>query len=129
MAHPDLEHAVAFGCVKVLDAFEQRGVSPGADLGVTELAGVARLDLAAELLGHGLHAVADAQNRQAQLIHGVGCLVVHLVDAGMAARKDHTLQQTIGREVADPVTADVAGMDLAVHMRLAHATCDQLGDL
>jgi hypothetical protein len=55
------------GVVKVLDAFEQRGVAAGADLGVTELAGVTRLDLAAELLGHGLHAVADAQHRQAQL--------------------------------------------------------------
>jgi hypothetical protein len=115
---------------EVCDAFEQRGVAPGAHLGVTELAGVTRLDLAAQLLGHGLHAVADAQHRQAQLVHGIGCLVVHLVDAGVAARKDHTLEQAIGlAKSRTQSSADVAGMHLAVHMGLAHAAGNELGDL
>ena len=39
------------------------------DLGVAELARVGGLGLAAELRGHGLHAVADAEHRQARVEH------------------------------------------------------------
>ncbi len=129
VAHPHLEHAVAFGGGEVLDAFEQRGVAVSAHLGVAKLAAVAAFNLAAQLVGHGLHAVADAQHRDAQLEHGVRRLVVHFVDAGVTARQDHALEPAVGGKFAHPVAAHVAGVHLAVHMRLAHAARDELGDL
>ncbi len=69
VAHPDLEHAVAFRRAQVLDVFQQPGVAARPDFGVAELAHASRLDPAAELLGHGLHPVADAQHRHAQVEH------------------------------------------------------------
>jgi len=87
VAHPDLEHAVALGGVEIGNVFEQWGVAMGADFGVAKLARVAALDLATELLGHGLHAVANAQHGHTQGEDGcggaVGALLVH---AGVAAR-------------------------------------------
>ena len=98
--------------------------------GVAELALVAAFDLAAELERHRLHAVADAQHRHAQLEHGLRRLVRGLlVHAGVAARQDHALQAPVGGVLADAGVADVAGMDLAVDVRLAHAAGDQLRDL
>ena len=48
-----------------------------------EFTHLAVLDLAAQLFGHGLHAVADAQHGHAQLKHGVRSAVIDLVHAGM----------------------------------------------
>ena len=69
VAHPDLEHAVAFGRREVLDAVEQPRVAVRPHLGVAELAVRARLDLAAELHRHREHAVADAEHRHAEIPH------------------------------------------------------------
>ncbi len=67
VAHPHLEHAVAFGaCVKSSMPSQQLGVAVRAHLGVAELAVRAGLDLAALLHRHREHAVADAQHRHAQ---------------------------------------------------------------
>ena len=45
-------------------------MATGADFGVAKLAGVAgTFDFSAELLGHGLHAVANAQYRHPQIEH------------------------------------------------------------
>ena len=70
------EHAVAFLGAEVLNAFEKLGVTVGADFGVAELTLRAAFDAAAELLGHRLHAVADAENRNAGFEHGLAGLVV-----------------------------------------------------
>lgn len=91
---------MAFRRGEVLDALEQFGVAMGAHFGVAEFAGVRAFDLAAQLGGHGLHAVADAQHGNAQLEHGVGGAVVHFVDAGVAAGQDHALQAAVGGEFA-----------------------------
>ena len=58
MAHPDL-----LAVARLPHAVEQGRARLDLDLGAAELAMVARLDLAAELLRHGLLAVADAQHR------------------------------------------------------------------
>ncbi|MPM92021.1 hypothetical protein SDC9_139155 [bioreactor metagenome] len=129
VAHPDLEHAVAFGCAEVFDAFEQLGVAMRAHFGVTELAGVGAFDLAAQLCGHGLHAVADAEHGDAQLEHGVRRAVVHFVDAGVATRQDHALELAVGGELAHPFAGHVAGVHFAVHMGFTHSAGDQLSDL
>ncbi len=51
--------------------FEQRGMAAGAHFGIAEFAHLAVFHLAAQLRRHGLHAVADAQHRHAQLEHGL----------------------------------------------------------
>ncbi len=60
MAHPD-----RIATALLPDALEQRRRRDDLDIGAAELRGVTALDLAAELLGHGLLAIADAQDRQA----------------------------------------------------------------
>jgi len=126
VTHPDLEHAVAFRRAEVLDALEQPGVAVRAHLGVAELAVLAALDAPAELLGHGLHAVADAQHRHAELEHRLRRPVGgFLPGRHVAAGQDDAL----GRELAHEGVGDVAGMDFAVDVRLAHPARDQLGDL
>ena len=79
---------------------------------------------AAELMGHELHAVADAQNRHPEpvdgrieprrpgAVHGIG-----------AARQDQTPC------AAQPVDRRVERHELAVHVELPHTTGDQLGVL
>ena len=58
-----------------------------------------------------------------------GGTVVDLVDAGVRARQDDALQLAIGCVLADPIAADIAGVNLAIHMRLTHAAGNQLSDL
>ena len=127
VAHPDVEQAVAFGIGLVLQAVEQPGVAARPHPRRAELAVVAPLDRAAELRRHGLHAVADAEHRHAGLPHRLrrAQLVAVVVGAGMAARQHDALR----REAADEVVGDVVRMDLAVDLRLAHASGDELRDL
>ena len=129
VAHPHLQHAVAFGGVEVLDAVQQPGVAAGADFGVAEFPGVAAFHLSAQLHGHGLHAITDAQHGHAQLEDGVRGAVIHFIDAGMAAGEDDALELAVGGVLPDPVAADVAGMDFAVDVGFADAPRDELGDL
>src|SRR4029077_12195280 len=81
---------------------------------------------AAELLRHGLHAVADAQYRHAEFKHGLRrarrILIGHRF--GTTGEDDAT-----GAEGAHLGLGDVPGVDLAVHPELAHAARDQLGVL
>ena len=101
-----------------------------AHFGVTELTGRAALYLAAELLRHGLHAVANAQYRNAQVKHGLRCPVcTFFVHAGMATGEDNALEHAVFGVVADPFIAHVAGMHFTKNMRLAHSSGDELGDL
>ena len=126
VAHPDLEHAVAFVGREVLERLEQARVAARPHLGVAELAVRRRLDLAAELHRHREHAVADAEHRHAELEHRLRrAQLVLFVGRGVAARQDDPLR----RELAHELVADVVRMDLAEDVRLAHAPGDQLRDL
>ncbi len=129
MTHPDLEHAVALGGGKVLDPLEKLGVAVGTNFGVAEFACGTGLNLAAQLIGHGLHAVADPQYWHAELKHRLGRLVVNLVDAGMRARQDDAFELPIGGEFTHPVAAHIAWVHLAKHVGFTHAAGDQLRDL
>jgi hypothetical protein len=126
VAHPDFEQAVALGIGPVLDAVEQFRMPAGAHLGVTEFALVAAFDLTAELRRHGLHAVADAEHRHAQLEHDVGRLpFLGFIDRVGASGKDDALRL----EFADELLADIEGMQFAIHLLLAHAAGNELRDL
>ena len=126
MAHPYVEQAVAFVVRAVLDALEQLGMATGANLGVAELALARALDLAAQLLGHGLHAVTDAEHRHAELEHDLrGLPVLRLIDRVRPAGKDDAFRV----EVADELLGDVERMQFAIDLMLAHAAGNQLGNL
>jgi hypothetical protein len=130
VAHPHVQHAVAFWRGEVGDVAQQLGVAARAHGRKAELALVAAFDLAAELVRHGLHAVADAQHRHAQFEHRLRALVGgFFVHAGVAAGKDDALEVAVGGVFAHPFVADVAGMHFGKHMGFAHAAGDQLRDL
>ena len=123
VAHPDIEQAVAFGVHAVFDALQQSGVTAGADLCIAELVHRARLDATAQLRGHGLHAVADAEHRHTQRPDGLGCGGRALLRDGLgAAREDDALRI----EGPHRLIACVPGVDLAVDAELAHAARDEL---
>ncbi|MDT4821147.1 hypothetical protein FQZ97_543100 [compost metagenome] len=129
VAHPDLEHAVAFIRGEVGQAVEQLGVAMRADFGVAEFAVVGEADHAAQLLRHGLHAIADAQHGHAQLEHGVGhAHGAFFVGRGVAARQDDALQ-ALRHLFAHEGVVDVARMHFGIHAGFADAAGDQLGDL
>ena len=107
----------------VRDAVQQPGRGRAPHLRVAELAVRGRRDPAAELRGHGLHAVADAEHRHAELEHGVRRARRHVVrDRLRAAGEDDAARA----EPADGVVAAVPGQDFAVDADLAHAPRDQL---
>ena len=126
VAHPDLEHAVAFLGAEVLNAFEKLGVTVGADFGVAELTLRAAFDATAELLGHRLHAVADAENRNAGFEHGLaGLVVAFFIGAHVRAGKNDALRVVF----ADEFRRHVVGMNFTVDVGFAHAAGDELGHL
>ena len=98
-------------------------VAARAHLGIAEFAHLAGLDLAAQLPRHGLHAVADAQHRHAQIEHRLRRARRRVFGhRHVAAGQDHAA----GAEFAHELVADVVGMDFAVDPRFAHAARDQL---
>ena len=121
VAHPD---RIFFAFAP--DALEQRAVGHDLDLGAAELAMVAALDFAAELLRHRLLAVADAEHRHAGLKDRLGrqrgILVEH---RRRAAGQDHRLRL----HVAEGSLGLLVGHDLAIDLFLAHPPRDQLGHL
>jgi hypothetical protein len=116
VTHPHVEKTVAFRIRPVLDVAKERRVAARPNLGVTELAHVAALDRAAQLRGHRLHAVADAEHRHALRPHRRRrARRVALGDAVRAARQDDAFR----RELADECIVDVERVNLAIDVELA----------
>ncbi len=123
MAHPDVEQAVTLGIAPVLDAVEELRMPARPHLRIAEFAHASGLDRAAQLRGHRLHAVADAEHRHALRPHGGRrARRIALRHAVRPAREHDALR----RERAHEVVADVERMDLAVDVRLAQAARDEL---
>ena len=126
VAHPHVEHGAALRVRAVEQAIEQLVRRDARDFGIAEFAVIAGQHAAAQLLRHGLHAVADAEHRHAELEHRLRRARRLLVgDRLGAAREDDAL----GLPLADVVVGDVPGQDLAIDAELAHAAGDQLGVL
>jgi hypothetical protein len=118
---------MAFGRHEILQAVEQLGVAMGTHLGVAELAMIRPFDLAAQLGRHGLHAVADAQNRYARFEDLAGNFQrLFVVGRSVAARQDDALQAV---QRFDEGIVHVTWMDFAVNAGFAYAASDKLGDL
>src|SRR5262249_9045874 len=97
-----------------------------AHFGVAELPQRRALHLPTELLCHSLHAIADSEDWYIEvlyrLLHARRATVIH---RGRTTRQDDPAR----RELADEPVGNVVGMELAVDVRFAHATRDQLGVL
>jgi hypothetical protein len=126
VAHPDVEPALPVRIATVLDVGEQLRMPVGAHFGIAVLVMAGIDHLAAQLGGHGLHAIADAEHRHAQLEHRLGgarrLLFRH---RGRTAGEDDPL----GGEGTDEFPRHVIGMQFAVDVGLAHAPGDQLSVL
>lgn len=72
MAHPDVQHAVAFVIGHVLDDLQQFGMAPGTHLRVTKFSHVRGLELTAQFMGHALHAIADTEDGDHQFEDAFG---------------------------------------------------------
>ncbi len=123
VAHPHIDARIA---IVVGQAAEQRVVRHQFDFGVAELAGVGGFGGAAQLRGQGLHAVADAENRQAG--------IEHLLRRLRRARQRGGFRTTgkndaLGAELRDFLGIMIPGPDFAVDANFADAAGDQLGVL
>ncbi len=120
MAHPYVER---IRCI-VLNAACQLAVD-GFNLRITKFALVTRGNFAAQVVRHKLHAVTDAQNRNAQIENaGIG-LIVGFVNGIRAAGKDDAFRI----EGFDFVQRHIERMQLAVNMGFTHTAGDKLGNL
>ena len=91
-------------------------------MGGAELPLAPALDAAAELFGHRLHAVADAEHRHSAVERPIGrrgCAVV--VNAGRSAAEDDSARIELPHSVPRGVGWD----EFAVDVELSHASCDQ----
>ena len=126
VAHPHVQAQYAVIIDVVFDAVEQAALADYVNAGIAELAQVGTFDLAAHLLGHGLHAVADAQQRNVQVEDRLRCArAVGFVDRLGAASEDDAARI----EFADRFIVHVERVQFAVDTDLAHAAGDQLGVL
>ena len=122
MAHPDL-----LALALPPDPVGERRIVGHLDEGAAEFPVVRGLHLAAELLAHGLDAVADAEHRHAEANTTSGARGESAsVTRGRPAGQDDRL----GANAASALRRHpVIGLDLAIDPALAHATRDELGHL
>ena len=72
VAHPHIQQRIALVIEVVANVVQQTRVHMQPDLGVAKFADIGAGDLAAKLLRHGLHAIADAQHRHPEFEHAGG---------------------------------------------------------
>ncbi len=107
----------------VFETVEQRRIGRGPDLRGAELAVRRTFHLTAQLRGHGLHAVADAEYRHAHREHFARRLrTLGVVNGFRTAGQDDGL----GSEAFDVGGRRIAGVDFGIDAELAHAARDQL---
>ncbi|MNM73733.1 hypothetical protein D3C81_854730 [compost metagenome] len=120
VAHPHIQTRLA---AVVGQPAQQRVVALQLHFGMAEFALVGRFRATAQLLGHGLQAVADAEQRQAAVEHFLRCGRCARQRGGFrAAGQDDAL----GTKGGDFSRIVVPRPDFAIHAKFADATRDQL---
>ena len=71
VTHPDVEHRATLAILVIAQAAQQRRLGRIRHAGEAELAMFRRGHLAAELLRHGLHAIANAEHRNSGVVDEV----------------------------------------------------------
>ncbi len=130
VAHPDIQQGIAVVGNGVFDVAQESaglaGLAQHFDLGVAEFTQVGGLHLAAELLGHGLHAVADTEHRHTGVEHVLGGARAARLGHGFRAAGEDDAARV---ELADLLFGYVPGPQLAVDADFTDATGDELGVL
>ena len=110
----------------IVHASEEIAAIDHIKFGPTKLAMIRALDQSPEQVTHQLHAVANAQDGNAESEdRGIACWRSRLEDARGAARKNDSL----GCDPPDFVDADARTYQQAEDSGLAHAARDKLGSL
>ena len=123
VGHPDL--LVTFAEPAVEEA--QRRVTRRHKGAAEFCRAVAPLHAAAQHLHHHLLAIANAQDRHAQIKHRFGWPRGSFVDhTGRPAREDHSLWSKLRKEVGSDV---LEGVDFAVDAKFPEPARDKLSDL
>ena len=126
VAHPHLHDGVAGFILEVFDTLEQFGIAVIFHFCVTEFALTDVFNLAAQLLSHGLHAVADTEDRYSGVKNGVADAIgAFLIGAHVRARQNDALRI----EFTNKAFTDVVRMHFAVNMGFTDATGDKLRHL
>src|SRR5690554_1864108 len=126
VAHPYVQQGITGRRQVVSNVCQQRALGTNLHLGITKLALLGAGHSAAELLGHGLHAIANAQNRDAfveQAFRSTGT-----TQLGYRLRTTGQ-NDAFGIELGEFFVCDIKGLDLAVNPDFPNATGDQLGVL
>ena len=130
VAHPYIEQTMSVGIGLVLDIIKQCRMPTRTDFRKAEFAWFTEcfrsLNLAAELLGHRLHTVANAEHRHAEFKHNLRCAwCIALGDRVRSAREDDAFRAVVRYKLR----RDIVGINFGEHPRIAHAAGDELGDL
>src|SRR5690554_864934 len=126
VAHPDVQQGITSRSQVVGNVGQQRALGTNLHLGITKLALLGAGHSAAELLGHGLHAVANTQNRNTlieQAFRSTGT-----TQLGYRFRTTGQ-NDAFGIELVEFFVGNIKGPDLAVHADFPNATGDQLNVL
>jgi hypothetical protein len=114
---------MTLGAPVVLDVAQQGRMPMGPHLCIAELARPRRLDPTAELLGHGLHPIADPEHRDAQIEHPRGRRDLWGGGNGLGPPREHDATRGEGPE---HLVRAIVGVDLAIDPRFADAAGDEL---
>ena len=118
VAHPDVK--------RTAQAAKKRRIADDPGRGVAELAPIRTGHLATELGRHGLHSVADTENRHPGIEQGLRDARRQVLrDRLRATGKDDAL----GSELANRSVVEVERVDFAVHAVLANPARDELRGL
>ena len=123
MAHPDIQQAPALRAGGVLDIAQQARMPACPDLGVAVLVFVRVGHAAAELRGHGLHAIADTKHRNTRVKHALWRLRRGFPGDRFRPARQYDAARLL---CLQGLLAIVVGPDLAIHAGLAHTSRDQL---
>ena len=126
VARPDIQNSPVRRVAIVRQTVEQTRAAQGAHLRRPELAVGGGFDFPAELGGHGLHAIANSEHRNAHRKCAARRLgPLRFVNGLGAAGQDDGARL----ESLDLRRIRIPGVDLRIHAQFTHAAGDQLGVL
>ena len=126
MAHPHVQQRLAGGREMVCNVFQQGPLGPHFDLGIAEFPLFGTGNTTAQLFSHGLHAVANAQNRNP--------FVKQAFRRARATQLGHRLGATrendaFGIELFQFLIGNIKGLNLTIDPNFPNAARDELGVL
>src|SRR5690606_28235999 len=126
VAHPHIQQGAAVVSYMVSDIVQQAAWCLQLNLGITELTHIRTGHLAAQLLGHGLHTVANTEHRHSQLEDALRSPRGVQLDHGLGATGQ---DDALWIEVPDFLFGHIKCTDFAIHSDFPNPTGNQLSVL